>query len=137
MAFLKESKSKLHQVGIYPFVYQEKALEYMLHRESLGSGGLLVVECGYGKTILGISMVVAGPEKKTIWIVPPNLEQQTYDILKHYLDQMSLHVARLQSPSDGSKLETAAVVLVAHTRLKAFQEVLQNTLFERAIVGES
>jgi len=114
---------------------------------------MLVLPCGWGKTKLAISMIVANSAKKTLWITPPNLETQTFDALTACLDQqadqhdsssssqqqdarLASKVAWLQSLDDASKVEAATVVLVSHTKLATFQQVLESAVFKRVIVGE-
>lgn len=151
MSILSLCLPKLQQARIILFDFQKKTVEFALERQIKNVGALLVLPCGYGKTIVAICLIVADTSKKTLWIVPSTLEEQTYAALKTFLypesnqqdseslqqqQQVLANLVWLRKSAHASELERADVVLVSHTKLKKFEQSLESADFKRVIVGE-
>lgn len=83
---------------LYP--YQEEGVKWMTERENAKpAGGLLLDECGLGKTAQVIATLVKNPQPKTLVVVPVNLMQQWKDQLAQWAPEHAVLIFHGPQPA--------------------------------------
>lgn len=122
--------------------YQDNVIQYMHDRELAGKGGLLVLGCGFGKTLMAIAMylsrIQSGQKQlKTLWVTQANLVVQVRQQVCKFLEpkQLQHKVVILDTPQQFNEMQPDSIGVISCTRLEKLRPYLEGAEFERVMAG--
>lgn len=102
---LMEPESCLATCDVELYAEQQDVVLHAQNRDEKGEVGLLVLPCGFGKTLVAIALILRAVLKRTLWVTPASLLRQAERDLSVFIGD---RVVLLESAADVGQLQSAS-----------------------------